>query len=440
MLQLVYLSMFFMLVIPDAYIYFVYVRKWTDKWIWRLLSFLPSLLLIIYFVIILPNDDMRASHQPMVCMFATVFYLITIPKTVFAIFDSLGFTTKYFMKRSEAKISQAVKKEEGQTEEPNTEKPARSEKTHRYIRLFAMALAISSVFIVIYGRVWGRSNFKVYQHTVEFKNLPPEFDGYRILHFSDLHIGTFNDGHREDVTTIVNLIKSQKCDLILFTGDIVNYESNELSGYDDILKSIKASDGVFSILGNHDYKVYSKLSDEQNEADMKVTQSKQRYYGWKLLKNENCIIRRGNDSIAIIGTENQGKSDKFPKLADLPKATEELDNIMHDSINIANINKDSVPPLSPHIFSILLTHDPTYWRSDVLSKTNIDLTLSGHTHAGQFKIFGWSPVSFNYDEWSGFYDFGEQIINVNDGLGENIFPFRFGAWPAIDVITLKRTK
>lgn len=456
MLQLVYTTMFLMLVIPDAYIYFVYVRKWTGDWKWRLLSFLPSLLLVIYFIVVLANDDMRASHQPMVCMFATIFYLITIPKTVFAIFDSIGFTTKCLMRRSEAKVAQAVKQEDGKDEEPDTEIPARSEKTHRYIRLFAMALAICSIYIVIYGYIWGRSNFKVNQHTVEFKNLPPEFDGYRILHFSDLHLGTFDDGHRDYVTTIANLINSQKCDLVLFTGDIVNYESGELLGYKEVLSSIKAPDGVYSVLGNHDYEMYFKfpedkskyneyevnhylyLDEKERDADVEVIKSKQKEYGWNLLLNQNSIIRRGNDSIAIIGTENHGKSDRFPRRADLPKATKGLYNIMKDSIDTDGINKDSESMLPPHTFSILLTHDPTYWRMAVLSRTNIDLTLAGHTHAGQFKIFGWSPVSFNYDEWSGFYDQGEQILNVNDGLGENIFPFRFGAWPEIDVITLKR--
>lgn len=152
------------------------------------------------------------------------------------------------------------------------------------------------------------------------------------------------------------------------------------------------------------------------KADVKDLQRRERSFGWNLLINNHDIIHRKKDSIAIIGVENDGRP-PFPSLGDLPKATK-------------GIGKGT--------FSILLSHDPTHWRREVLPKTDIQLTLSGHTHAGQFKVFGWSPVAFVYDEWSGAYSEGKQILNVSDGIGAVMFPFRFGAWPEVNVITLKK--
>jgi len=427
----VLIVLFLLVVIPDAYIYYQYVRKWTSKWIYRLLSFIPSLILVVYFISVYANDDMRSDHQPMVGTFMMIFLLLTAPKMLFTIFDSIGLLSKHISQRPTASLQQVISEDELSTkkEELSPERIKRGETIHRYVRLFAMALALYAAFIIIYGFLWGRSRYQVYQHTVYFDNLPEAFDGYRILQFSDLHVGTFNDGHQSDVTTIVNLINRQKCDVVLFTGDIVNYESRELQGYEQTLSSINAPDGVFSILGNHDYDMYLAFSNEQEKnQDIEIIKKKEKDFGWKLLLNENHILRRGNDSIAIIGTENDGLP-PWPALGDLGKATSGLHNIMRDSIG-----NDQ----EPHTFSVLLTHDPTYWRRGVIPQTRIDLTLSGHTHAGQFKLFGWSPIQWKYDEWSGFYEKGPQLINVNDGIGQILLPFRFGAWPAIDVITLKK--
>ena len=139
--------------------------------------------------------------------------------------------------------------------------------------------------------------------------------------------------------------------------------------------------------------------------------------GWKFMKNKHDILHRGNDSIAVIGVENDGNP-PFPQYADLPKASAGTEGM----------------------FRILLSHDPTHWRRNIIPQTNIQLTLSGHTHAGQFKVFGWSPVSYVYREWSGAYTEGNQILNVSDGIGAVMFPFRFGAWPEVNVITLRRVK
>ena len=137
--------------------------------------------------------------------------------------------------------------------------------------------------------------------------------------------------------------------------------------------------------------------------------------GWRLLLNDNYILRRGNDSIAIVGVENDGNP-PFPALGDLPKAQRGLQN---------------------SCFRILLSHDPTHWRRRVLPETRTPLMLAGHTHGMQLKIGSFSPSEWFYPEWGGPYYEGERALYVSLGAGEVLLPFRIGAWPEINLITLK---
>ena len=425
MLQRVLLVLFILLIVPDAYIYYVYVRKWTQTWWKRLLFFVPSLLLLVYLMVVLSQDDMHAVHQPMVGTLMIVFLTLTAPKMLFTLFDAVAMGGGHLAAR--------VKSDRAYSEEELAQKEQRGKEVRRYVRLFAMAIGLCTSFIVLYGYFWGRNRYEVNNQEIYFENLPDAFDGYRILHFSDLHIGTFADGHEEDVSTIVDLINRQKCDVVVFTGDIVNYESAELDGYDQVLRQLKAKDGVYSILGNHDYDMYLRWGNEQEkQKDIERIKQKERSYGWRLLLNENSILRRGNDSIALMGSENDGLP-PWPALGDLHKASQGL-----DGVEARKKPGEATKKPQDHTFSILLTHDPTHWRRNIIPETNIDLTLSGHTHAGQFKLFGWSPVQNKYSEWSGVYTEGYQVINVTDGVGNIMLPFRFGAWPELDIITLRK--
>ena len=143
---------------------------------------------------------------------------------------------------------------------------------------------------------------------------------------------------------------------------------------------------------------------------------------WDLLLNEHRIIRQGRDSIALVGVENDGKP-PFPERGDLKKA-------------LAGIPGYGQGNDSTHMFKVLLSHDPTHWRRKVLPQTDIQLTLSGHTHGMQFMLFGWSPSKFFYPEWKYMYHEGERGLYVSLGIGGALIPFRFGAWPEINVITL----
>ena len=245
------------------------------------------------------------------------------------------------------------------------------------------AIILIPILLIALGYFYGSRHFIVKEQTIYFDNLPAEFDGYRIAQFSDFHALAFHCGHEEDVAEAVKLINDQHCDLIAFTGDLVTMQADELNGFEDQLRLLSAPDGVVSIMGNHDYALYRRdFNTAQRLADIRDLHRRQRAFGWNLLLNDHTIIHRGNDSIAIVGVENDGAARRFPSLGDLPRATKGIQN---------------------GTFSILLSHDPTHWRRKVIPETDIDLTLSGHTHAGQFEILGWSPVSFVYKEWSGIY-------------------------------------
>lgn len=215
---------------------------------------------------------------------------------------------------------------------------------------------------------------------------------------------------------MVDLVNAQKPDLIVFTGDLVNNRAAELDGFEEILSQLHATDGVYSILGNHDYGPYyrwkSKREQVNNLNDLKKRQADM---GWILLNNEHTLLHRGNDSIALIGVENEGEP-PFSQHGDLPKAQ-------------AGTNG---------LFKLLLSHNPTHWRREVLPQSDIDLMLAGHTHAMQLAIGHHSPASWIYPEWGGMYMEDNRGLYVNVGMGFVGLPFRFGAWPEITVITLDK--
>ena len=281
-------------------------------------------------------------------------------------------------------------------------------------------LAVISVALMLYGTFFTPYKVNVNEAECEFASLPQAFDGYRIAQFSDAHLGTFN-GDTTFVSQCVDAINAQKPDAICFTGDLVSMTVEEARPYVSVLKRLHARDGVFTILGNHDYAMYMKdLSDSEKAADVQELCTLQRSLGWNMLNNSSSIVKRGNDSIAIVGTDNYGKP-PYPNDFDYAKASQGLNGI----------------------FKVHLQHNPQAWRPELLGK-DAPLTLSGHTHAMQccINIFGWrwSPASFIYDEWGGLYREGDQMLYVNTGLGMVGPPFRIGVEPEITVITLHRKK
>lgn len=296
--------------------------------------------------------------------------------------------------------------------------------------------------IVFISMWWGslvtRHQIEVVNVDITSSKIPESFNNYRIVQFSDAHLGSWG----KDTTFISNLvdsINSLKPDLIVFTGDIVNKSTPEMTPFISILSKLSAKDGVISILGNHDYGDYVDWkSPEEKAANLEQLIKNQETMGWTLLKNEHVNIKRDNDSIAVIGVENWGEP-PFKSIGDLNKALNTLSG---------GVRQDSISAYGD-TYKILLTHNPEHWRMVVSKTSDIDLTMSGHTHAMQTIIkigsWKWSPAIFRYKYWGGLYDLlgmdkGVQNLYVNIGCGEVGLPSRIGATPEITVFTLKSKK
>ncbi|WP_341216344.1 metallophosphoesterase [uncultured Wocania sp.] len=291
----------------------------------------------------------------------------------------------------------------------------------KFISQVALGLAAIPFTSLLYGMYRGKYRFRVLNYTLHFEDLPEAFDGYKITQISDIHSGSFDD--KEKIEYGVNLIKEQNSDIILFTGDMVNNKSSEMTDWKDLFSTLKAKDGVFSVLGNHDYGDYvdwpSPDAKTQNLEDLIKLQKEM---GYDLLLNESRFIEKDGQRIALVGVENWGAGG-FKKAGDLKKAAQ-------------NVDKDD--------FKILLSHDPSHWEQQVIKDDyHYHLTLSGHTHGMQFGIeipgwIKWSPVKWRYKYWAGIYKEMGQYINVNRGFGYLGYPGRVGIWPEITVIELKK--
>ena len=286
----------------------------------------------------------------------------------------------------------------------------------RYGRRVGAALALVVILLVGYGTIFGYSKLEVRQVEYVSSDLPASFDGYRIVCFSDAHVGTMNGS--SFLHNAVDSMLAQKADMIVFVGDLQNLEPTEILSQQDELKRLRARDGVYSVLGNHDYAIYLPVDEDKKSANEQAVREAERHIGWDLLLNEHRIIRRDSDSIVVAGMENWGDVERMPRRGNVRKT-------------LAGINGNP--------FIVMLQHDPTAWRKKILPESRAQLTLSGHTHGGQFSLFGWSPASMLYDEWRGTTYEGSRAIDVTSGLGA-LIPFRLGLSGEIVVVTLKKKK
>lgn len=293
----------------------------------------------------------------------------------------------------------------------------------KFISQIALGLAAIPFVSLLYGMYEGKYRFRVLKYSLSFEDLPEAFDGFTITQISDIHSGSFDN--KEKIEYGVNLINEQQSNVILFTGDMVNNKSSEMLDWKELFGTLKAKDGVYSVLGNHDYGDYvawpSPEAKTKNLADLI---SIQKEMGYDVLLNESRFIEKNGQRIAIVGVENWGKGG-FKKAGDLKKAAKNVDA------------KD---------FKILMSHDPSHWEEQVIkNKYHYHLTLSGHTHGMQFGIeipgwIKWSPVKWRYKYWAGIYKEMGQYINVNRGFGYLGYPGRVGIWPEVTVIELKKGK
>lgn len=393
------------LLLPDIYIYLVYIVKKTRSIMWRSIYWLPTVVLAAIYVyyIYMTGDNALSRHPQGIGRLAVAVMLFAVPKTVFMLCSLLGILMRGISRLLSYLIFRSPFRQ-----------PRFPFVAHRLpYTLLGLVLGGICFVNILYGTVAGITRFEVKQVEYRSDKLPEGFDGYRILQLSDIHIGSWQ-GNPEAIRQLVNLANGQKADLIVFTGDLVNQQSHELDDFTEILSQLHAPDGVYSILGNHDYGTYYRWRNPKEEAaNLERLIGQQKEMGWKMLNNTHDILHHKGDSIALIGVENDGEP-PFSQFADLPQAMQGTEGM----------------------FRILLSHNPTHWRREVLPDSDIELTLSGHTHAMQMEIFGHSLASLIYPEWSGMYYEGKRALYVNVGIGYVGLPFRFGAWPEITVIKL----
>lgn len=352
--------------LPDFWLWHIGVSEWPL--LLAILWWVPSLLLVLAEV----GLQMGFFHKLSVRVLFTTILFSAFPKVVFILFDAF---LPWF---------------------------------------FALIPALGVMGWFAFGFIEGWKRLELKHVTFTSPDLPPYFDGYRLVQITDFHLGSFPPGN-DFVQKVVDATNNEEPDMILFTGDLVNNRASEVEPYLDTLRQLHASDGIYSIWGNHDYCEYgNNHSIGALKRNRRMLYGYQESLGWHQLMNEHHVVSHGMASIAVIGVENPGQ----------PPFT-----------NRSNLKK-AMKGLKPDMFKILLSHDPHHWRREVVGK-KIQLTLAGHTHAGQLKIGKWTPARMAFKEWGGAYRIGEQMLYVSSGIGGS-FPFRLGAWPELTVITLKR--
>jgi predicted MPP superfamily phosphohydrolase len=289
-----------------------------------------------------------------------------------------------------------------------------------WVSELTLGMAAVLFLIVLFGITRGRHFYRLRRETIHFADLPEAFDGFTITQITDVHSGSFTNA--AGVQKGLDMANAQHSDVILFTGDLVNNQASEMDQWIPAFAGLKAPMGKFSVLGNHDYGDYIQwVTPEAKRANLARLKQVHAEIGFRLLLDEAITLRKGGQSITLLGVENWGKGG-FHKYGDLKKAT-------------AAVPDDT--------FKILMSHDPSHWEAVTLNHhQSIHLTLSGHTHGMQFGIelfsFKWSPIKYVYKQWAGLYRHQERYLYVNRGFGFLGLKGRIGMWPEVAVITLKR--
>lgn len=370
--------------LPDFYIYCRYLRHRPGLSLWaRILWWLPSIALLSMTLAYSSLHNFAPSNLTWFNVYLFMLGIAVLPKLLFMLCSLAGTALMrvFGWKRNWGNYA-------------------------------GLLLVLAQFYILIAGSMSGPDKLRIKQVTIAFDDLPAAFDGYRIAMFSDAHLGSMKE---ELLQRVVSDINSQAPDMVVFAGDLQNMRPHELVKHAPTLIHLHADDGIYSVLGNHDYATYVKVDDSVKTEYESMTRKFEYSINWDLLLNERRIIRRGNDSIVIAGEENDGQP-PFPSHANLRKT-------LHG--------------ISPHSFVIMLQHDPSAWRRSILPGCNAQLTLSGHTHGGQFSLFGLRPTKFKYSEDDGLYHEGKRCLYVSTGIG-GLVPFRFNMPPEVVVITLKK--
>ena len=378
-----------LILIPDLYFDLHYWRhKYSASQ--RLLRWMPSIIMVAYTLKLTYEKNFIPDNPAILWIYLLLLGLIVVPKAVFMLCSIVGLgACKLFRSR-------------------------------RNIGNLVGLICVPIIwYILLYGSFIGFNKMEVNRQTFVSKDLPKAFDGYKVVILSDAHVGSYNEHNEYVLKEAIDSMNAQRPDLIVFLGDLQNTEPKDIYRHMDVLSSLKAKDGIYTVLGNHDYGDYICGNTARKVANCRETMSLERQMGWTLLMNEHRYIDRDKkSSIVIAGMENDGDGIKFPQKGDVKKT-------------LKGVNQDA--------FVIMLEHDPSSWRRKIIPDGRAQLTLSGHTHKMQFALFGWSPMSLLGKEFNDWYQEGNQSLFVTAGLG-GLIPFRFGATGEIVVLTLRSEK
>jgi uncharacterized protein len=378
-------------------------KKWVATIYWGY-----TVSMILFFMII---RFWRIPLDPIVIRFIASFVfsvlIIKIFWTLFLLIDDIIRVIRWFS-QDISRVSAGL--------EPNANKEGISRL--KFLNYLGIGVATLFFSYALWGVVKGAHNYIIRKRKLKIKQLPDAFKGFKIVQISDIHSGSF--WSKKSVEKGIKLINAQKPDVIFFTGDLVNDTADEAINWIEAFKKISAPMGVYSILGNHDYGDYVIWnSAEEKLKNMERMYQNHKELGWDLLLDEHRILEKDGQKLAIIGVQNWSAKGRFPKYGNLDRATQGTEDVAT---------------------KLLLSHDPSHWREQVLSKTDIVATFSGHTHGMQFgvdsKFYRWSPVKYLYKEWLDLYKEGEQYLYVNRGFGYLGYPGRMGIYPEITVFIL----
>lgn len=386
MITRAFILIILVLILPDIYLDRHLIKKQKHyKVLKRILWWMPSLVLLVIALWLTTQDDFIPQDPTMLYLFLFFLSIIAIPKTLYSI---CAFVGSFCRKKIKSKY--------------NLGKP------------IGIAIALYAIYVVIWGVMVEFYQIEVKHVEIISDQLPKVFDGYKIVHFSDAHVGSYRGKRRIILEQAVDSMIKQHADMIVFTGDLQNARATETKEFISLFKTLKAKDGVYSVLGNHDYSEYMTGTAAEKLSNEREIIKREKQYGWTLLRNQHHTIYRGKDSIVIAGEENGSEMFK-PNRSDLQKT-------------LQGVNKKT--------YTILLQHDPIVWRKSVLPHSHVQLTLCGHTHGGQINLAGLKTTLFSYPEDHGLYMQGKRALNVSAGLGGSI-PIRYGVPGEISVITLR---
>ena len=404
-----------LILIPDLYFDWHY---WRHKYQGgqRLLRWIPSIVLVAYTIKLTYEQNFIPDNPTLLYIYLLLLGLIAVPKAVFMICSIIGLGIgRLFHWKKKGTFK-------------------------NYGNLVGLLCVPVIWYMVIYGSFIGFNKLEVNRQTFVSPDLPKAFDGYKVVLFSDTHVGSYTARNQYVLQRAMDSINAQHPDMIVFTGDIQNTQPQDLYPHMDVMSVLKAKDGIYSVLGNHDYGDYIRGNTARKVANMRETMSLEKQLGWTLLMNDHRVIERKGSHIIIAGMENDGDGIRFPQNGDVKKTLKGVSTSPPESggarggLNKGISGVSGINALRP--FILMLEHDPSSWRRKIIPDGRAQLTFSGHTHKMQFSLFGWCPMSLTGKEVNGWYTEGQQSLFVTAGLG-GLIPFRFGATGEIVVLTLR---